>query len=99
MALTSSLNILSKRDPSKRRVAQAIDLIMDNQSSSSIPKIPRFIQNADFQPEAVSLDECVAIIVHHNLSADVYRQLTNRVNEKIKNLNWELEKFRVRLEF
>ena len=92
--MTSSLRALNKHP-----LAKAIDMILDNQNSSAIPKIPRMIQNADFKPEPISLDEAVAIIVHHNLSAEVYRQLTKRVNEKIKNLNWELEKFHVRLEF
>ena len=92
--MTSSLTKLNKHP-----VASTIDTVMENQNSSAIVKIPRFIQNANFEPKPISLDECFATIVHHNLSADVYRQLTKRVNGKIKSLNWELEKFRVRKEF
>ena len=70
---------------------------MANQHSAGIAKIPKVIENADFKPEPVSIDECLSTILELDLTSDVYRRLTARVNEKVQGLNWELEKFRVSL--
>ena len=70
---------------------------MANQHSAGIAKIPKVIENADFVPEPVSIDECLSTILELDLTSDCYRRLTARVNEKVKGLNWELEKFRVSL--
>ena len=71
---------------------------MANQHSAGIAKIPKVIENADFKPEPVSIDECLSTILELDLTSDVYRRLTARVNEKVQGLNWELEKFRVSLD-
>ena len=90
MALTKRLRKL-KRAP----VATAVNQVMANQYSSAIAKIPRFIANADFRPKPYSLDECVSILIYYRLPSEVYRNITHNINEKVKGLNWELEKFRV----
>ena len=61
MALSSSL-----RTAKKHKVASAIDTVMSNQDCGAIPKIPKFVENADFKPEPVNLDECSAIVLHYN---------------------------------
>ena len=71
---------------------------MANQHSAGIAKIPKVIENAEFKPEPVSIDECLSTILELDLTSDVYRRLTARVNEKVQGLNWELEKFRVSLD-
>ena len=91
LALTKRLRKL-KRAP----VATAVNQVMANQYSSAIAKIPRFIANADFRPKPYSLDECVSILIYYRLPSQVYRNITHNINEKVKGLNWELEKFRVR---
>ena len=90
LALASSL-----RESDKRPAAKAIDTIMSNQSSSALKKIPKFLQNFDVKPEPFDLDECTAVILHYDLSSHTYRSLTKVVNEKVKKLNWQLEKFRL----
>ena len=90
LALTKKLRKL-KRAP----VATAVNQVMANQYSSAISKIPRFIANADFRKKPYSLDECVSILIHYKLPSEVYRNITHNINEKVKGLNWELEKFRV----
>ena len=68
---------------------------MSNQDCGAIPKIPKFVQNFDVQPKAFDLDECTAVVLHYDLSSHTYRSLTKVVNEKVKKLNWQLEKFRL----
>ena len=70
---------------------------MDNQDSKAIPKIPRLIENADFEPESVGVEEGTSMILEYGFSSEQWRRLTAIVNEKVKNLNWELEKFKVNL--
>ena len=47
--------------------------------------------------ESISKDESLAMILYNDMSADTYRRMTKMVNEKVKNLDWQLEKFRVTL--
>ena len=62
LALSSFL-----RANDERHVASAIDKIMSNKDSAAIPSISKMIDHAnDPKPETVSLDECVALILHHN---------------------------------
>ena len=90
LALSSSL-----RASNKRSVATAVDTVMKNQESEALSKVPKFIKNFDVQPEPFCFDECTAIVLYNHLSADVYKRLTQSVNEKVKKLDWKLEKFRV----
>ena len=68
-----------------------------NQNSGAIPKIPKFVQSAESLHEPVSKDESLALILYNDMSADTYRRMTKMVNQKVKNLDWQLEKFRVNI--
>ena len=91
MAVTSDLR--AQREFAK---ARAIDAILNADSSSgAIPKIPKFIQNADSKPEKHTLDHDLATLLYYKLTEHQYRGIFDDVNTAVKNLDWQMEKFRV----
>ena len=76
--------------------ARAIDAVEANKNSEAIKMIPKFIQNVDFKPERNSLDEDLATLLYLNLTEHQFRNLHAQTNAKIKGLNWQLEKFKVK---
>ena len=76
--------------------ARAIDAVEANKNSEAIKMIPKFIQNFDFKPERNSLDVDLATLLYLNLTEHQFRNLHAQTNVKIKGLNWQLEKFKVK---
>ena len=69
----------------------AIDAILNADSSSG--KIPKFIENS--KPEKHTLDHDLATLLYYKLTEHQYRGIFDEVNTAVKNLDWQLEKFRV----
>ena len=75
--------------------ARAIDAIEANKNSEAIKMIPKFIQNADSKPEKHTLDHDLATLLYYKLTEHQYRGIFDDVNTAVKNLDWQMEKFRI----